>query len=118
MRKTLIIAAALAAMTAPAMAAEKTFDEMFPATQSIEEWCSARSKSVYQTNMCIDKAQIDYDNARILWEALSQARQEACRERWESLKTPPRARLITIHACLANELTAQDHEEAHHLQSW
>jgi hypothetical protein len=115
MRKTLIIAAALAAMACPAMAGTKTFDEMFPATPSISEWCSALpGHSIYRTNACIESAQMDYEEDMILWSALSQERQEACSERWATLKMSVRARYIAIHACLTNELTAQGHDREEH----
>jgi len=123
MRKTLIAAATAAiGVAGPAMAGGKTFDEVFPTTSSIEDFCSSVPGSTTASrNACIDSAQVDYDYAKNIWGALGPARREACGELWgkyAAAKVSTRARYRLIGGCLTNQLTAQDRETVHRFQNW
>jgi hypothetical protein len=117
MRKILIMAVVMAAIGGggSARAAEKTFDEMFPATPSIEEWCASKTTRADDPsdhrgyNSCIDKAQMNYDYDKTIWNALSPERKGACVERWMNYKTP-RVDYMALAGCLRDQVRAQDRE--------
>jgi hypothetical protein len=125
MRKTLIIAAALAAMAGPAMAAaEKTFDEMYPAKPSVEEWCTSKATQAGRAkddpaviggvNRCIDNMQMHHDYAKMSWSVLRPERKGACTARWLSQRGA-RIDYDRLSACFESQLQAQDREEIHSL---
>ena len=60
-----------------------------------------------------NSAQRDYDYDKIVWAALSPARQEACGELWGKYAATKMATRILYHAiqgCLTKQLHAQDRE--------
>ncbi len=113
-RKILIAAAAMAAIAGPAGAGEKTFDETFPVTESIEDWCKMNPRPDRDYTKCFNDEQGDYDYAKNIWSGLSDLRKETCGGEWVRFrygaKTPGEATYESTIACLNGAQDDDDHD--------
>jgi hypothetical protein len=117
-----VVTVAAIGVAGPAMTTGKTFDEIFPTTSSIEDFCgSIPGNTLASRNACIDSAQTDYDYDRVVWGALSPPRREACGELWgkyAATKMSTRSLYRAIQGCLTNQMHEQDRETVHRFQHW